>query len=117
MQSSLAIRIKDPNGEVGCSHTADNDPTFTSFATHFPSFLQFDRWNHLACVYRTTGIDFAYNELYQTHSVALPDTVDPQSANDRFSFGFPKDMPIYFHEARVWRSARSHGEILKYLYR
>ena len=61
LQLSAAMRVKDASGEIGCSHQSDNDPTFSSFTSHFPSFVQFDTWNHLACIFRTTGISFAYN--------------------------------------------------------
>ena len=107
--SSFSFRIKDATGEIGCSHLLDSNNSFSTFVSHFPSFVQYDVWIHLACVYKTSVIDFAYNEHFDTHTYTLPNTLDPQTANDRFSFGFPGSMPIYFHEARVWRSARSHG--------
>ena len=61
MKKSLAIRIKDANGEIGCSHSKQKISSFSSFVTHFPSFVQYDEWNHLACVFNPTTIDFAYN--------------------------------------------------------
>ena len=97
MTNSLAMRIKNADGEIGCGHNSDSALSFSSFASHFSTFVQYDRWIHLTCVYRPTGIDFGYNELLHPYLVALPTTVDPQTDNDRFSFGYPANMPISFH--------------------
>ena len=97
MQLSSAMRIKDANGEIGCSHSTHSANTFSSFTTHFPTFVQYNQWMHLACVFKLTAIDFAYNDLFYSHSVTLTTHVDPQTDNDYFSFGFPVSMPISFH--------------------
>ena len=52
MESSLALRINDPTGEIGCSHTKDSTNSFSTFVSHFPSFIQYNVWNHLVCVFQ-----------------------------------------------------------------
>ena len=76
---------------------------------HFATFEQFDQWIHLACVYSVTTIGLAYNELFSSRAFTFSITRDIQEDNDRYMFGNLQGIPAYLHEARFWKSARSHG--------
>ena len=117
MQSSFGFVMLNDGGEIGCLYNLVRTASFSTFVSHFPSYTIYDNWQHLSCVFNPELIEFFYNELYHKHSVATLPSINPQAADERFSFGFPNKMPISIYEARMWRSARSHGEILKYMYR